>query len=63
MYAEREHRVTDVGGAYGPHVGRNRTAESPPGLDWTREWFEAHGLYRLRGTIRYPEQPFWKGAA
>jgi RNA-directed DNA polymerase len=22
---------------------------------WAREWFEAHGLYRLRGTIRYPE--------
>lgn len=21
---------------------------------WTREWFEAFGLYRLRGTIRYP---------
>ena len=21
---------------------------------WTREWFEAHGPYRLRGTIRYP---------
>ncbi len=21
---------------------------------WTREWFEGHGLYRLRGTIRYP---------
>jgi RNA-directed DNA polymerase len=21
---------------------------------WTREWFEANGLYRLRGTIRYP---------
>ena len=21
---------------------------------WTREWFEAHGLYRLRGTTRYP---------
>ena len=21
---------------------------------WSREWFEAHGLYRLRGTIRYP---------
>jgi RNA-directed DNA polymerase len=21
---------------------------------WTRTWFEAHGLYRLRGTIRYP---------
>ncbi len=22
---------------------------------WTREWFEAHGLYRLRGTVRYPK--------
>ena len=22
---------------------------------WTREWFESLGLYRLRGTIRYPE--------
>jgi len=21
---------------------------------WTREWFEGHGLHRLRGTIRYP---------
>ncbi|HEY1775027.1 MAG TPA: group II intron reverse transcriptase/maturase [Solirubrobacteraceae bacterium] len=21
---------------------------------WTREFFEAHGLYRLRGTVRYP---------
>jgi RNA-directed DNA polymerase len=21
---------------------------------WTREWFEALGLYRLRGTVRYP---------
>jgi RNA-directed DNA polymerase len=28
----------------------------PPGqiLQWTREWFEGHGLHRLRGTIRYP---------
>jgi group II intron reverse transcriptase/maturase len=32
--------------------------------DWTREYFENLGLYRLRGTIRFPEQPFWqKGAA
>jgi len=23
-------------------------------LQWTREWFEGHGLLRLRGTIRYP---------
>jgi len=33
--------------------GRNlRPGESQA---WTRHFFEAHGLYRLRGTIRYPE--------
>lgn len=26
---------------------------------WTREYFERLGLYRLRGTIAYPAQPFW----
>ncbi|MFB8000257.1 group II intron reverse transcriptase/maturase [Streptomyces sp. NPDC056002] len=27
----------------------------PGQLDvWTEEWFKGHGLYRLRGTIRYP---------
>jgi hypothetical protein len=30
---------------------------------WTRGYFENLGLYRLRGTVRYPEQPFWKEAA
>jgi hypothetical protein len=30
---------------------------------WAGEYFWNLGLYRLRGTIRYPEQPFWKGAA
>lgn len=25
---------------------------------WTREYFEAFGLHRLRGTIRYPGTPF-----
>lgn len=30
---------------------------------WTREYFENLGLYRLRGTVRYPEQPFWKQEA
>jgi group II intron reverse transcriptase/maturase len=30
---------------------------------WTREYFENLGLYRLRGTIRYPEQPFWNQEA
>jgi len=30
---------------------------------WTREYFENLGLHRLRGTICYPAQPFWKEAA
>jgi RNA-directed DNA polymerase len=30
---------------------------------WTREYFEHLGLHRLRGTISYPEQPFWTKAA
>ena len=21
---------------------------------WRRDWFESHGLYRLRGTVKYP---------
>jgi len=29
---------------------------------WTREYFHNLGLIRLRGTVRYPETPFW-GAA
>jgi len=29
---------------------------------WTREYFEALGLIRLRGTIRYPERAFWETA-
>jgi group II intron reverse transcriptase/maturase len=34
--------------------GRNlRAGEAPR---WNREYFEAFGLYRLRGKIRYPEQ-------
>jgi hypothetical protein len=27
---------------------------------WSREYFKALGLYRLRGTIRYPGTPFWE---
>jgi hypothetical protein len=30
---------------------------------WTKEYFWNLGLYRLRGTVRYPEQAFWKEAA
>ncbi len=29
---------------------------------WTRDYFHGLGLTRLRGTIRYPETPFWKAA-
>jgi RNA-directed DNA polymerase len=32
--------------------GRNLRAGQSS--NWTREFFEAHGLYRLRGTVRYP---------
>jgi group II intron reverse transcriptase/maturase len=30
---------------------------------WSREYFWNLGLHRLRGTVRYPEQPFRKKAA
>lgn len=29
---------------------------------WTREYFHELGLIRLRGTVRYPEQPYWETA-
>jgi len=29
---------------------------------WNREYFEALGLYRLRGTVKYPKTPFWETA-
>jgi group II intron reverse transcriptase/maturase len=32
-------------------------------VEWTREYFWGLGLHRLRGTLRYPEQPFWKQEA
>jgi RNA-directed DNA polymerase len=30
---------------------------------WTSDYFHELGLYRLRGTVRYPEQPFWQQGA
>lgn len=40
--------------------GRNlRAGEAPR---WTREFFESFGLYRLRGTVKYPQTPFWETA-
>ncbi len=41
--------------------GRHLRAGESDG--WTREYFENLGLYRLRGTVRYPEQPFWNQEA
>jgi group II intron reverse transcriptase/maturase len=40
--------------------GRNlRPGESER---WTREYFWTLGLHRLRGTVQYPETPFWEAA-
>jgi group II intron reverse transcriptase/maturase len=40
--------------------GRHLRAGEAAG--WTRDYFEALGLHRLRGTIRYPDTPFWETA-
>ena len=29
---------------------------------WTRDYFWSLGLHRLRGTVQYPERPFWQHA-
>jgi RNA-directed DNA polymerase len=33
---------------------RGRNLRAGQTRQWTEEWFNGHGLYRLRGTIRYP---------
>jgi RNA-directed DNA polymerase len=33
---------------------RGRNLRAGQSEAWTEEWFNGHGLYRLRGTIRYP---------
>jgi RNA-directed DNA polymerase len=33
---------------------RGRNLRAGQSWIWTEEWFNGHGLYRLRGTIRYP---------
>jgi group II intron reverse transcriptase/maturase len=38
-------------------AGRNLRAGQAP--QWDRDYFESLGLYRLRGTIRYPGQASW----
>jgi RNA-directed DNA polymerase len=34
---------------------RGRNLRAGRAQAWTEEWFNGHGLYRLRGTIRYPK--------
>jgi RNA-directed DNA polymerase len=34
---------------------RGRNLRAGQADQWTEEWFHGHGLYRLRGTIRYPK--------
>ncbi|MGH3529923.1 MAG: group II intron reverse transcriptase/maturase [Pseudonocardiaceae bacterium] len=34
---------------------RGRNLRAGQAAQWTEEWFNGHGLYRLRGTIRYPK--------
>ena len=33
---------------------RGRNLRAGQALAWTEDWFNGHGLHRLRGTIRYP---------
>ena len=34
---------------------RGRNLRPGQAVSWTEEWFNGHGLHRLRGTIRYPK--------
>jgi RNA-directed DNA polymerase len=34
---------------------RGRNLRAGQAQAWTEEWFTGHGLYRLRGTVRYPK--------
>jgi len=34
---------------------RGRNLHAGQADAWTEEWFNGHGLYRLRGTVRYPK--------
>jgi RNA-directed DNA polymerase len=46
------HVLSRLRGLMVKRYGRNLKAGQSS--TWTREFFEAHGLHRLRGTIRYP---------
>jgi hypothetical protein len=34
---------------------RGRNLRAGQAQAWTEEWFNGHGLHRLRGTVRYPK--------
>jgi len=34
---------------------RGRKLRAGQARAWTEEWFNGHGLYRLRSTVRYPK--------
>jgi RNA-directed DNA polymerase len=34
---------------------RGRNLHAGQAQVWNEEWFNGHGLYRLRGTVRYPK--------
>jgi RNA-directed DNA polymerase len=34
---------------------RGRNLRAGQARAWTQDWFNGHGLYRLRGTVRYPK--------
>ncbi|WP_373302558.1 group II intron maturase-specific domain-containing protein [Streptomyces gelaticus] len=34
---------------------RGRNLRAGQWAEWAEEWFRGHGLYRMRGTIRYPK--------
>jgi group II intron reverse transcriptase/maturase len=42
---------------------KGRQLRAGEAAGWTRETFRNLGLHRLRGTVRYPEQPFWSQEA
>ena len=40
-------------------VRKGRHVQPGEVMRWSSEYFHSLGLYRLRGTIRYPASPFW----
>jgi RNA-directed DNA polymerase len=41
---------------------KGRQLRPSEAMRWDRDYFEAFGLHRLRGTVKYPETPFWETA-